>query len=875
MPGRCFIPSRLGAVVRQKVWLICIFASLPLTAAVDYERDVKPIFARSCVGCHGQKLQSSGFRLDDPAAALKGGYGGASILPGNSAESALILRVEGAKGVPVMPPVGPRLSPEQIAVLRAWIDGGAAIPAGSPDELSSTSTKQDDKEPSHWAFRKIQRPAPPKVARGEWVRNPIDAFILARLEKEGIAPSPEASKALLLRRLSLDLIGLPPTPAEIQAFQDDRSPDAYEKQVDRLLASPHFGEKWARGWLDQARYADSDGYEKDWFRPYAWRWRNWVIDAINRDMPFDQFTTEQIAGDLLPEATVEQRVATGFHRNTLTNREGGVDSEQFAFEAAVDRASTVGTVWLGLSVGCAQCHDHKFDPISQKDFYSLFAWFEPVEEVLMDAPVGGELGPWLRTQAEYLDKREKLLATYKVAERQTEWEKEILYTIQHPGARTDWDLAWDCVQKLTEGGDGAKIVQIPPEKRTSRERDILTDHFVGNAHFAYGNKVWKDKWKFHVLDRQLQALKQMYPQLTQAQVIEESPLIDETGAGRKFHLRVRGDYKTPGIEVKPSTLPVLPGTRGGTRLDLAQWLMAEENPLTARVAVNRIWQEIFGVGIVATSDDFGTRSEAPSHPELLDWLESTFRDDGWSRKQLIRRIVTSATYRQASAARPDLRDIDPGNRLLARQSRLRLPAEAIRDAALATSGLLSREIGGPSVRPPIPKGVMELSYASRYAGYGWKESEGEDRYRRGLYVQFLRTTPYPQLVNFDAPKAVLTSCRRDRSNTPLQALNLLNDPVFVEAAQALAVRTLTQAPSSFEARLDWAWRQALGRKPNADEVRHMKKYADHQQALLQADAEAVSKLAPMAAPRSSRMETAVWTGVASVLLNLDEFITRE
>lgn len=869
MLGRFFLRSGLPAFACWAGGLACLLAPLPLAASVDYDRDVKPIFVRSCIGCHGPALQSGGFRLDDSAATLKGGYGGPTILPGNSAESKLILRVQGTAGMPVMPPVGPRLSPEQIAILREWIDSGAAIPAASPDALPSEVTKKDVQQPEHWAFRAIHRPAPPQVTRRDWPRNAIDAFILARLEAQGIAPSPEAPKAVLLRRLSLDLTGLPPTPVEIQAFLDDDAPDAYQKQVDRLLASPHFGEKWARSWLDQARYADSDGYEKDWFRPYAWRWRNWVIDAINRDMPFDQFTIEQIAGDLLPGATVEQRVATGFHRNTLTNREGGVDSEQFAFEAAVDRASTVGTVWLGLSVGCAQCHDHKFDPISQKDFFSLFAWFEPVEEVLIDAPVGGELGPWLRTQAEYREKREQLLAAYNVAGRQTEWEKEILSTIQHPGARTDWDLAWDCVQKLTDGGDGAKIVRMPPEKRTPRERDILTDHFVANAHFAYGSKVWKENWKFDELDRQLQALKQMYPQLTQAQVIEETP------AERKFHLRVRGDYKTPGIEVQPSTLTVLPGMRGGTRLDLAKWLVAEENPLTARVTANRIWQEIFGVGIVATSDDFGTRSEAPSHPELLDWLAASFREEGWSRKRILRQIVTSATYRQSSLARPELRETDPANRLLARQSRLRLPAEAIRDAALAAGGLLSQEIGGPSVRPPIPKGVMELSYASRYAGFGWKESEGQDRYRRGLYVQFLRTTPYPQLVNFDAPKAVLTACRRERSNTPLQALNLLNDPVFVEAAQALALRTLTQAPDSFEGRLDWAWQQALGRKPGADEAARMKHYTDHQRALLQADEAAVAKLAPLAAPGASRMETAVWTGVASVLLNLDEFITRE
>ncbi len=830
-------------------------------AGVDYVRDVVPIFRKSCYGCHGAALQSSGFRLDDPGAALKGGYGGAAIVPGRSGESKLIRRVEGAEGIPVMPPGGRRLSGAEIGVLRAWIDAGAKYPAAA-----STGQVRPAKEKQHWAFRPITRPAPPAVKQGGWGRNPIDAFILARLESAAIRPSPEADRRVLLRRVSLDLTGLPPSIEEMETFLADDSADAYERQVERLLASPHFGEKWARSWLDQARYADSDGYEKDWFRPWAWRWRNWVIEAINRDLPFDRFTTEQIAGDLLPQATLEQRVATGFHRNTLTNREGGVDSVQFEFENAVDRASTTGTVWLGLSVGCAKCHDHKFDPITQKDFYSLFAYFDNVEERDIDAPLEGELGPWLRTHDEYREKRAKLLEEYKTAELQAAWEKDILYTIAHPGERTDWDLAWDCVQKLTEGGDGAKIVQTPAHERTVREQEILTDHFVGNAHFAYGSKRWKEL-KLDELEKKLKALKREYPQLTQAQTIVENR------KPKRSFLRVRGDYKSPGIEVHPMTPAALPRPTGGTRLELARWLTCEENPLTARVAVNRLWQEIFGAGLVKTPDDFGTRSEPPTHPELLDWLAATFRDGGWSRKQMIRLMVTSATYRQSSKARPELKEIDPANTLLARQPRL--PAELIRDSALAAGGLLTRTVGGPSVRPPIPNGVMELSYASRYAGYGWKESQGAERYRRGLYVQFLRTTPYPQLMNFDAPKAVQAVCARDRSNTPLQALNLLNDPVFVEAAQAMAIRIVTEGGTGFESRLEWACRTALGRPAAAAEGARFKAYFEQQQRLLAGDREALGRLAPTAAPGSTRLETAAWTGLASVLLNLDEFITRE
>ncbi len=812
-------------------------------------------------------MQQSGLRLDQPAAVLKGGYSGKAIVPGKSGESPLIHRVRADKGVPAMPPGSKGLKPEEVAILTRWIDAGALVPAGSE---ATTATARPVSQ--HWAFQPVRRPEPP-AASGE-ARNEIDRFILARLAKDKLSMSPEADRRVLLRRVSLDLTGLPPTPEEMADFLADKRPDAFERQVDRLLASPHFGEKWARHWLDQARYADSDGYEKDWVRPWAWRWRNWVIDAINRDMPFDRFTIEQIAGDLLPNAGVEQRVATGFHRNTLTNREGGIDDRQFQFENTLDRASTVGTVWLGLTVGCAQCHDHKFDPVSQKDFYSLFAFFDNVEEVNIDAPLAGEVGPWLRTQAEYRAKRHKLLEEYNVAPLQAAWEKDILYTIAHPGERTDWDLAWDCVNKLTEGGDGAKIVQIPPAERTARESDILTDHFVGNYHFAVGNKKWKEL-KLDELNKKLRELKAEYPQLSQAMTVAENSKRHPT------NVRVRGDWKSLGIEVQPDAPAVLPPLNASaskaTRLDLARWLVRNDNPLTARVAVNRIWQELFGAGLVRTPDDFGLRSERPIHPELLDWLASEFMESGWSRKALIRTIVLSAAYRQSSAARPELKDLDPNNLLLARQNRLRLTGESIRDSALLASGLLTRQIGGPSVNPPIPPGVLELSYGSRGWGTGWKEAQGADRYRRGLYIQFLRTTPYPLLVNFDVPKATVAACKRDRSNTPLQALNLLNDPVFLEAAQALAVRVLTDRPQKdFASRLEVAYLDALGRPPSPTEKVRLQGYLEKQEALLaNADEQSVAKLAPIPLPGVAQKEVAAWTAVSSVLLNLDEFITRE
>ena len=413
---------------------------------VDFGADVQPILKKRCEACHGAAQQISGLRLDQREGAMAGGYSGPVIVPGKSAESKIIQRVTGAPGVMVMPPSGPKLTPEEIGVLRAWIDSGATW---SPTAASVAQTQAKSRHP-HWAFQPITLPQEPRVADPKWRHNPVDAFVLSRLDREKIQPSPEADKRTMLRRVSLDLTGLPPTPEELQGFLNDKRQDAYERVVDRLLSSPHFGEKWARPWLDRARYADSDGYEKDWSRPFAWRYRQWVIDALNRDMPFDQFTIEQVAGDLLPGASDPDRIATGFHRNTLTNREGGIDNNQFRFEATLDRANTVAATWMGLTIGCAQCHDHKYDPISQKDYYQLFAFFENLEEVDIDAPLPGEIGPYVKSRDEYRSKRRALLEEYNVAELQADWEKQMLEASANPGKRTDWDLAWDCLLKLTE-----------------------------------------------------------------------------------------------------------------------------------------------------------------------------------------------------------------------------------------------------------------------------------------------------------------------------------------------------------------------------------------------------------------------------------------
>jgi hypothetical protein len=849
-------------------------ALLPPAAkrTIDFKADIQPILTSRCAACHNAAQQMSGLRLDERAAALRGGYSGPVIQPGKSAESGLIHRIAGKEGVMAMPPSGKKLTAEEVGLFRAWIDQGAQwSTTGEP----AASVAAKPPKSTHWAFQPIQSPALPAVSDSKWVRNPIDAFVLARLDHDKIKPSAEAGKTTLLRRVSLDLTGLPPTPEEIDAFLADESPQAYERVVDRLLASPHFGEKWARPWLDRARYADSDGYEKDWARPWAWRYRHWVIQALNSDMPFDRFTVEQIAGDLLPGAAAEQRTATGFHRQTLTNREGGIDNKQFHFESTVDRANTVSTAWLGLTAGCAQCHDHKYDPISQKDYYSLYAFFENLEEVEIDAPLPGEIGPWLKAREKYRSEREALLKEYGVAELQAAWEAKMLEASQNPGKWTDWDLAWDCLLKLTEGGDGEKIIQIAPDARTERQRDILVNHFVRNYHFAVGPKEYA-RVKFKELDGKLRELRDRYPQLSQAMVVEE------TLSDKPQFLRVRGDYRTMGIEVKPATPHVLPSVTASepgrrlTRLDLANWIVSDENPLTARVTVNWVWQELFGQGIVRTSDDFGTRSEPPTHPELLDWLATEFRDhQKWSFKKLIRTMVLSSTYRQSSNVRQDLQTADPKNALLSRQSRLRLTAESIRDAALHAGGLLALDrVGGKSVYPPQPAGVVELGYGSRGA-QAWQESEGADKYRRGVYIHFQRTTPYPLLVNFDAPKGTVAQCRRERSNTALQALNLLNDPVFMEAAQAVAFQSLSESGPEFEAAIRQTYLRTLGREPGEREKKKLRQAWERQKAAFGNDPAAAEQLAQTTPPGAASADFAAWVWLSSALLNTDEFITRE
>ena len=848
----------------------------PSTKQIDFDQDVKPVIER-CYVCHGPRQQMNGLRLDRPGDAERGGYSGPAIVPGNSAKSRLIHLVAGLEKDVVMPPVGDRLTSSEIGVLRAWIDQGAQRPrraepttASSKLPVEEEQTIRSSPKSTHWSFQPLRRPPVPDVQDHSWASNAIDAFVLARLEAEGIEPSPEADRRTLIRRVSLDLIGLPPTPRQVAKFLADDRRGAYEQLVDGLLNSKHYGEKWAMHWLDLARYADSDGYEKDVVRPYAWRYRHWVVNALNRDMPFDQFTIEQIAGDLLPNAGIEQRVATGLHRNTLKNREGGVNLEQFRFEETIDRANTVGTVWLGLTVGCAQCHDHKYDPISQKDYYGFYAFFNNLEEPMIDAPLPGEMGPYLQKRSEYLAERAALLEEYCVGpELMDPWEAKLILAADNPGKWTDWDGHYDGLEKMTDGGH--KFLRIPRQQRGERQQKVLLDFLLERAEQILGEDVYKGLG-LDELTKKLAELKASYPQLTQARVVVESP------QPRKTHLHVRGQWDRRGIEVTPMTPAVLPRpeTNGKlTRLDLARWLTSPENSLTARVTVNRIWQEYFGRGLVLTSENFGTQGEKPSHPQLLDWLAAEFVDNGWSLKKLHKSIVMSATYRQASDTRPDLLESDPANTLLARQSRLRLPAELIRDSALEVSGLLYEAVGGPSVQLPLPEGVQDLLFrAGQFVDFA--DGEGKNLYRRGLYIHFQRSVPYPFLQNFDAREASTAECRRERSNTPLQSLNLLNDPVFFGAAQGLAMRILQEAPGlDFADRLDYAYQLCLSRKPESWEQEKMLGYYTRQGEMLDKDPRAIASLFPAALEGTDRRELAAWVGVSRILINLDEFITRE
>ena len=778
-----FIPLNYRRLAKSiaLVGALTIGLANPGAVRIDFNRDIRPVLSGNCFQCHGPDAakRKAGLRLDVREGATQLRDGVRAVDPADLAKSELLVRITSTDPDTRMPPpeANSRLTPEQVKLLSEWVMAGGEYKR-------------------HWAFNKPVRQPPPSLAvdRSAWAKNAVDVFVAARQVESGVVPSSQAPKATLLRRVSLDLTGLPPSPAQIAAFVSDTSPDAFERVVDRLLQSPHYGERWGRHWLDTARYADSDGYSHDAGRS-MWPYRDWVIDATNRDLSFDQFVVEQLAGDLLPGATLAQRIATGFHRNTQINTEGGVDKEQFRIDSIFDRIATTGEVMFGLTFGCAQCHDHKFDPISQLEYYRLFAFFNNADEPRIEAPT-----------ADVMARR-----------------------VQH-------DM---------------RVQQLEAELKG----------------------LGKENAKRKPLEASLAKLKKARPAAATTLVMARR------GKPRMTRRFVQGDFTRPAEEMQPGTPSVLHrlARTNGDRLDFARWVADRNNPLLSRVAVNRMWQHFFGRGIVQTENDFGSQGIPPTHPALLDWLAVEFMENGWSQKQIHRLIVTSATYRQASLRRADLERVDPYNKWLGRQARFRLDAEVVRDVALASSGLLSAKMGGPGVFPPQPDGCMDLGQHRKT----WKASGGEDRFRRAAYTYRWRNTPHPALKVFDAPAGLAACTRRIRSNTPLQALTLMNDPAFVELALGLAKRLMAEADSAAK-RIRLGFRLCLGREPDAEELRLLTGLVERQRsefAAQSAEAEAVvatsKPLGQATQPASSNTELAAWTMAARVLLNLDETITRE
>jgi hypothetical protein len=766
------------------------------SAKVDFQKDVRPILAEHCIGCHGPHEPQAGVSFTSRESLLKHADSGKPVLHEHALEdSELLKRIASADLSQRMPPEDKKpLSHQEIETLRAWVLQGA-------------------RWDTHWSFRPIVAPNVPIENDSTGHVHPIDLFVIQGLLQTNWTLSHEASRPVLLKRLSYDLIGLPPSLDEIDEFVNDESPFAYERLVDRLLESPHFGERWGRHWLDLAHFADSDGYEKDRERPDAFRYRDWVIQSLNQDMPFDQFTIEQLAGDLLPNATSQSRLATAFLRQTLTNEEGGVDQEEYRVAACFDRTETVGTVWLGLTIGCVRCHGHKYDPLPHDDYYKLFAFFNNSDES----------NEALAVQASQLDEYEEqarpLLARKTAREKAlrsaaTRWETETRQRLLKISEAKSNEQKKQNRNEIVGESNIANFLEMYPEKRVADAKQKLFEYYL--------TKVAADSEWLQLRDDLESLQKRFGVQMKKLRTISDALERRET------FVFDRGEFLSPTKRVEADTPEVLPKMNGSdsvrNRYDLACWLVSHENPLTARVTVNQIWSHLFGKGLVRTIDDLGVRGEPPTHPELFDYLASRFQGDlGWSRKALIRLIVTSATYKQRSHHRPDYEQLDPENRRLFRQNRFRVEAETIRDLTLAVSGLLSKKIGGPSVFPPMPEELAKLSYANSFS---WKTSEGDDRYRRGMYTFFKRTIPHPALMTFDAPDANVACVARNVSNTPLQSLTLLNNESHAEAAQSFARRILNESLtekngeySSEQAnRLAIAMRWCTVRQPTTGEV---------------------------------------------------------
>ncbi len=834
----------------------------PADRKVDFVRDIQPLLAAKCLACHGPDEQQGYLRLDAKGVVMHGGLAGPLLTVGKSNESLLVHRLAGLGTEKRMPLDDEPLTDEQIGLIRAWIDQGATW----PDGVGSPATEVA----KHWAYVAPRQQRSPATNDRTWPHGSIDAFVLARLDKEALTPSPPAGRARLLRRLSLDLIGLPPSMAEVDAFLIDDRPDATERQIDRLLASPHYGERWATPWLDAARYADSNGFQRDGHRT-IWPYRDWVIRALNADLPFDQFTVEQIAGDLLPSATLDQRLATGFHRCTTVNVEAGTDEEENRTNQVTDRVNVTGMVWLGTTFECCQCHNHKYDPFSQRDYYRMFAYFNSTAQETRPQKPGSAARDFIGPEMELPGDEVSQAAREQLANRRKSLAADLNQCLEDEATGL---ASWEREMADAERAEKAKlpanirrILAIETDKRNKNQRNQLRTYFSGQHPPAQAIQV-----QMNQVDEQLTAL-----------TPPTSLVMVELPEPRVTSIFKRGNFLDLGEHVLPGTPRMLPVAEMENlpvnRLGLARWLVDPANPLTARVQVNRAWAQFFGRGIVASEEDFGTQCEPPTHPELLDWLAVDFVNRDWSLKHVHRRIVQSATYQQASKFRSDLTAKDPSNLLLARGPRLRLSAEQVRDNALAAAGLLATKMHGPPVYPPQPDGIWRVT---GQVDNTYRTSQGEDAWRRGLYTVQRRSGPYPSATSFDAPDRSACTVKRPRTSTPLQALVLQNDPVYVAAAKGLADRIVSDGNPKRERgsvdadRLTFAFRTVLARPPTEAELAEVQSILSGARSRYANDVATASQvLGTHELPRDTTpSEWASWFDVAHVLLNLDEAITK-
>ncbi len=830
----------------RALFLLAGLAALSLTTiaradapkgTVEFNRDIRPILSNTCFVCHGpaKSTRKADLRLDVEEAAFadRGGY--RAFVPGKPEQSEVYRRIVTRDAKERMPPVkhSKHLTAREIDLVKRWIEQGA-------------------KWQGHWSLIAAKRPELPPVAAKAWPLNPIDYFILARLEQESFNPNPEADRRTLLRRLSFDLTGLPPAPEAVDAFVNDPAPKAYEKAVERLLTSPHHGERLAQYWLDVVRYADTAGYHSDNHRDVA-AYRDYVIKAFNDNLPFDRFTVEQLAGDLLPGATRAQRIASGYNRLLQTTEEGGGQAKEYLAKYAADRVRNTSTIWLGLTMGCAECHTHKFDPITTKEFYSFAAFFADLKE----RGVGRQEQTQLPTleQAAHMQGLEEQIAPLVKA----------LTSPDVQAAQAKWEASFKGAAAKKLPANVAAALAVPVAKRNPQQKNLVANHYQGTR-----PELLTVRKQLADLQRQKEELKKAIP----------STLVSEAVPPRVMRVLPRGNWLDdsgevvqPGVPASLSRLDV--NGRRASRLDLARWMVATDNPLTARVFVNRLWKLFFGQGVVKTLGDFGAQGAWPTHPELLDWLAVEFRDSGWDVRHVVRLMVLSRTYRQTSKESEEHRRRDPFNVLVGRQGRFRLDAEMVRDNALAVSGLLVRQVGGPSVKPYQPAGYWA---ALNFPRREWQKDQGAALYRRGLYTYWCRTFLHPSLLAFDASTREECTVERPRSNIPQQALVLLNDPTYVEAARVLAERVLREGGPDAERRLQYLYRRVLARPARPAEVQLLTKlHGQHLRQYTQdrAGAEALLRVGDAPVPADlSAPEVAAWTSVARVVLNLHETITR-